>query len=70
MSASIFAHEIERDGSKRTLRSVTVQKRYKEGEEVKYGSSFNLSELPLVVRVFQIAQEYVESHEAEIHLPD
>ena len=66
----IFAHEINRDGSRRTLRSVTVQKRYKDGEEVKYASSFNLSELPLVIRVFQIAQDYVESSEAEIHLSD
>ncbi len=68
VSASIFAHSIE--GTTRTVRSVSVQKRFKDGNEVKYTSSFNLSELPTVIRVFQVAQEYVESHEAEIHLSD
>lgn len=68
VSASVFAHEIE--GSKRTVRSVSVQKRFKDGDEVKYTSSFNLAELPTVIRVFHIAREYVESQEAEINLSD
>ncbi|MEZ6133109.1 MAG: hypothetical protein R3C59_30945 [Planctomycetaceae bacterium] len=68
VSASVFAHEIE--GSTRMVRSVSVQKRFKDGDEAKYTSSFNLSELPTVIRVFQLAQEYVESHEAEIQLTD
>lgn len=68
VSASIFSHEIK--DTKRTLRSVSVQKRFKDGDEVKYTSSFNLSELPAVIRVFQLAQEHVEGQEAEIHLSD
>ena len=64
VSASIFVREIEQDGSKRQLRSVSVQKRYKDGDEVKYTTSFNLGELPLVIRATQLAQEYVEGHEA------
>ncbi len=70
VSASIFAREIEHEGAKRTLRSVSVQKRYKDGDEVKYTTSFNLSELPLAIRVFQIAQQYIERLEAEIPLTD
>ena len=46
VSASVFAHDIEADDNKRTLRSVNLQKRYLDGEEVKYTSSFNLAELP------------------------
>ena len=40
VSASVFAHEIDADDGKRTLRSVNLQKRYLDGEEVKYTSSF------------------------------
>jgi len=68
VSASVFAREIE--GSKWMTRSVSVQKRFKDGNEVKYTSNFSLAELPTVIRVFQIAQQYIESQEAEINLTD
>jgi hypothetical protein len=68
VSASVFARMIEQDGSKRTLRSVSLQKRYKDGDEVKYTTSFDLSELPQIIRVTQLAQGYVESQEAEVQL--
>ncbi len=42
VSASVFAHEVDSDNGKRTLRSVNLQKRYKDGDEVKYTTSFNL----------------------------
>ena len=65
VSASVFPHEVKTDGANRTIRSVTVQKRYLDGEEVKYSSSFGLTELPQAIRVLQLAQEYVERQEAE-----
>lgn len=68
VSASVFAHEIETDEGPITIRSVNVQKRYKDGDDVKYTSSFNLAELPQVVRALQLAQGYVERAEAEIIL--
>lgn len=68
VSASVFGHEIETDEGPITIRSVNVQKRYKDGEEVKYTSSFNLGELPQAVRALQLAQNYVERAEAEITL--
>ncbi len=70
VSASVFAHDVEIDGNKRTMRSVSVQKRYLDGEEVKYASSFNLAELPQAIRVLDLAQRYVEGREAEVHLGD
>lgn len=66
VSASVFAHEVENDEGKRTMRSVSVQKRYLDGEEAKYTSSFNLAELPQAIRALQLAQQYVESVEAEV----
>ena len=68
VSASVFAHEVENDDGKRTLRSVSVQKRYMDGEDVKYTSSFGLAELPQAIRVMQLAQQYVERQEAEVSL--
>jgi hypothetical protein len=68
ISASVFAHEVENDDVKRTMRSVSLQKRYLDGNDAKFTSSFNLSELPQAIRVLQLAQEYVERREAEINL--
>ncbi len=70
VSASVFAHEIDADDGKRTLRSVNLQKRYLDGEEVKYTSSFNLAELPQAIRVLQLAAEYVESRESQVTLSE
>jgi len=70
VSASVFAHDVENDDGKRTMRSVSVQKRYLDGDEAKYTSSFNLSEIPQAMRVLQLAQEYVEEREAEITIGD
>ncbi|QDU10905.1 hypothetical protein [Gimesia aquarii] len=68
VSASVFAHEIETDEGPITIRSVNVQKRYKDGDDVKYTSSFNLAELPQAVRALQLAQGYVERAEVEMIL--
>ncbi|MEX1096239.1 MAG: hypothetical protein WED34_09335 [Planctomycetales bacterium] len=70
VSASVFAHDVENEDGKRTMRSVSVQKRYLDGEEAKYTSSFNLAELPQALRVMQLAQQYVEAREAEIQFGD
>ncbi|TXT31479.1 MAG: Uncharacterized protein FD138_2160 [Planctomycetota bacterium] len=71
VSASVFAHEIDNDnGGKRTLRSVNLQKRYLDGEEVKYTSSFNLAELPQAIRVLKLAADYVESCESQVALSE
>ncbi len=68
VSASIFAHDVESEEGKRTMRSVSVQKRYLDGTEVKYTSSFSLAELPQALRVLDLALRYVEGREAEIEL--
>ena len=66
VSASVFVHEIESDDGKRSLRSVNLQRRYLDGEDVKYTSNFNLAELPQALHVLQLAADYVESREATV----
>ncbi len=70
VSASVFPHEVDTEYGKRTIRSVSVQKRYLDGDDPKYTSSFNLSELPQAIRALQLAQGYIERLEAEVPLPD
>ena len=70
ISASVFTHDVNGDGSKRTIRSVSVQKRYLDGEDVKYTSSVNLAELPQAIRALELAQQHVERCEAEIQIGD
>ena len=70
VSASVFANDVDTDDGTRTIRSVSVQKRYMDGDEAKYTSSFNLSELVQALRVLNLAQAYIESQEAELHLTD
>lgn len=68
VSASIFARTLE--NSARSLRSVSVQKRYRDGEETKYTNSLSLGDLPNAIRALQLCQSYIEGLEAEIDLPE
>ena len=68
VSASVFTHEVKNGDDARTVRSVNVQKRYVDGDDVRYTSSFGIAELPQALRVLQLATEWVEKQEAEIEL--
>ena len=68
VTASIFAHEVRNGETSRVVRSVNVQKRYTDGNEVKYTSSFGLAELPQALRALQLATQWVEDAEASIDL--
>jgi hypothetical protein len=68
VSASVFTREVSSDGDNRTLRSVKLQKRYMDGDDVKYTHSFSLAELPQAQRVLQLATSWVERHEVEVDL--
>ena len=68
VSASVFTHEVKNGDDTRTVRSVNVQKRYVDGDDVRYTSSFGIAELPQALRVLQLATEWVEKQEAEIEL--
>lgn len=68
VSASVFTHDVKNGDDTRTVRSVNVQKRYVDGDDVRYTSSFGIAELPQALRVMQLATEWVEKQEAEIEL--
>ena len=68
VSGSIFEHQVDADGSKRTVRSVSLQRRYRDGDETKYSSSFGIAEIPVAIRVLQIAQQHIEAEEAEFQI--
>jgi hypothetical protein len=64
-SASVFRNGGE--GDKKSYLTVAVQRRYRdrESEEWKSATNFGLAELPQVIRALQLAQNHVESEEAE-----
>ncbi|TWT51738.1 hypothetical protein KOR42_34250 [Thalassoglobus neptunius] len=64
VSASIFANEAE--GGKRTILNVNLQRRYRDGDSWKSSTSFGLADIPVALRVLQLAQGYVEEREAEV----
>lgn len=70
VTASVFTREVDTDDGKRKLRSVNLQKRYVDGEDVKYTSSFGLNELPQALRVLQLATDWVEQQEASVAISD
>jgi hypothetical protein len=65
ISGSIFQHEVESEAGYRTIRSVSLQRRYKDGDEFKYSSSFGIADIPVALRVLQLAQQHIEEAEAE-----
>lgn len=66
ISASIFVNAIETESGTRKVRNVNLQRRYRDGDEWKSASSFGLGDLPIAIRVLQLALEHVEANEAEI----
>ena len=63
VSASVFANDIDAESGTRTIRNVSIQRSYLEGDTTKYVTSFGVADLPRVIRVLQLAQNYVEELE-------
>jgi hypothetical protein len=61
-SASVFLNETE---DQREFRSVSLQRRYRDGEEWKSSSSFSLADLPHAMAVLQMAMNYLAPLEAD-----
>ena len=72
VSASVFANTIDTERGKRTVRNVNLQRRYYDEKETdpdkrwKSSTSFGLGDLPQAIRVLIIAQEHIESIEADV----
>ena len=61
-SASVFLNKGE---GRRSFRSVSLQRRYKDGDEWKSATNFTLNDLPAAQAVLKMATDYVISMEAE-----
>ena len=68
VSGSIFVHDVDGESGTRTMRNVSLQKRYKDGDDVKYVASFGLAEIPQAIAVLQMAQRELEAAEAELSI--
>ena len=69
VSASVFVNDYEvNDGNRKTRRSrrsVVLQRSYKDGDDWKQTNSFGLGDLPAAIRVLELAQSHVETQEVE-----
>ena len=66
VSASVFRNTVKKDGVTRAFRNVSLQRRYKDGDEWKHSTSFGLADLPNALECLRLALSYVAEQEAEI----
>jgi hypothetical protein len=65
IEASVWANEIEKEGVKRTVHNVNIQKNYKDGEAWKQTSQFSVNDLPKVQLVASEAYKYLALKDTE-----
>ena len=66
VSASIFKNDVETASGKRSVRNVSLQRRYRDGDEWKSSSSFGLGDLPQARSVLDLAVKFVADQEADV----
>jgi hypothetical protein len=67
VTASVFVNEIETDAGKRRIRSVALQRRYRDDDgEWKSSNSFGLGELPQALTAIDLALKFVANKEAAV----
>jgi hypothetical protein len=64
ISASVFVNE-PKGKAKRVFRSVSLQRRYKDGEQWKTSNSFTLGDLPTAIAVLHMAMNHMVVQDAE-----
>jgi len=66
-SASVFLNAGQgKEKQKRTFRSVSLQRRYRDGEDWKSATNFGLADLPAAIAVMQMAMNYIAEQEADV----
>jgi hypothetical protein len=68
VAANVFVNELEEDGRTSEVRSVELQKMYRDGDDWKATNALTLADLPAAVRLLQLAQQHVEAVEAEVFI--
>lgn len=64
-SASIFLNTSGKGDEKRSFRNVSLQRRYRDGDEWKNSTSFGLADLPAAIAVLQLAMNHIAMQEAD-----
>ena len=63
-SASVFVNQGKEKGN--SFRSVSLQRRYKDGDEWKSSTNFSLADLPHAITVLQWAMNHIAELEADV----
>lgn len=63
VSATVFVQETGSGRDKRSFRTVSLQRSYRDGDETKYSGSFTAGDLPSAIRSLQLAQQHVEQQD-------
>jgi hypothetical protein len=68
ISAAVWANSVQGPNGERTLRSVTIQRRFLDRQDNtwKTATSFGVADLPALKRVLTRAQQYLEDKEEQI----
>lgn len=66
ISATVWLNHVDTEYGEAEIRNVTLQRRYRDGEDWKNSSSLSVQDLPTAIRVLQLAQQYIEPLEAEL----
>ena len=66
ISATVWLNEVDTDSGSAEIRNVTLQRRYRDGDDWKSSSSLGVQDLPQAIRVLQLAQQYIEPLEATV----
>ena len=65
VSASVFLNTAKTEGGEREMRSVSLQRRYRDSDGGwKSSSNFNLGDLPQAIAALNLAMAYVAENEA------
>jgi hypothetical protein len=71
ISVSVFANDVQSDdGRELTFHNISVQRRYRDGDEFKTTTSFRRDDLPILQLLVQRAWEYVVDAEAKAGADD
>ena len=60
VSATVFVQQTGNGNDKRSFRTVSLQRSYRDGDETKYSGSFTAGDLPAAIRTLELAQQHVE----------
>ncbi|MCA9645585.1 MAG: hypothetical protein KC492_33070 [Myxococcales bacterium] len=63
VSATVFVQDAGSGDEKRTFRTVSLQRSYRDGDQTKYSGSFTAGGLPSAIRTLELAQQHVEQHD-------